>query len=160
MKTKLKSLSALAALVAAVSFSPMSAMAMGDGECMHQNEQHFKKMETELGLSAQQKQSVKDLHAKCRAQNEPLMKQMGTERRALRTLIHADTVNEAAIRAQSGKIAAIEADLAVQRAQAAQLMRALLTPEQVKKLKAIQEKHTCGMGKTPPCGEGHHKRNN
>lgn len=160
MKTPLKSISAIIAVIAAVSFSPTFASARGEGGCMHQHEQHFKKMETTLGLSTQQKQSVKELHAKCRTKNEPLMKQMGTERHALRVLIHADTIDEAAIRAQSGKIAALEADLAVQRAHTAQQMRALLTPEQIKKLKVMQEKTDCGMGKTPPCGGGHHKRGN
>jgi len=153
-------MSAIAAVVAAVSFSPISASAHMDEECMHQSGHHFKKMETELGLSAQQNEGIKDVLVKCHAQNEPLMKQLGTERHALRALIHADVVNDAAIRAQSGKIAAIEADLAVRRAHAAQQIRALLTPEQLKKLKAIQEKHNCGMDKTPPCGNRHHKRGN
>jgi periplasmic protein CpxP/Spy len=61
------------------------------------------------------------------------------ERRALRTLIQADTIDEAAIRAQSAKVAAIEADLAVQRAHSAQDFRKVLTPEQLQKFKAMQD---------------------
>ena len=70
----------------------------------------------------------------------PLLKQLATERRALRTIIQAEAVDEAAIRAQSAKVAAIEADLAVQRAHGAQEIRKVLTPEQIQKFKAIQER--------------------
>ena len=160
MKTAFKSIFAVAAIITAVSLSPVSASARGNGKCMPPDGQHFTKMEKELGLSAQQKQSVKDLHSKCRAKNEPTMKQLATERQALKTLVHADTVDEAAIRTQSGKIAALEADLAVQRAQSAQQMRALLTTEQLKKFKTLHEKCGCEMGGAPHCGKKHHKRSN
>lgn len=46
--------------------------------------------------------------------------------------------NEAAIRARSVKVAAIQADLAVQRAHVGQEIRKLLTPEQKLKLKEFQ----------------------
>lgn len=141
IKRTLASLSALAALVAAVSLSPMSASAhMGKGG-MGPAGAHCR-METELGLSAQQKQDIKALFTTCHTRNEPLIQRMRTERRALRKLIHAEKTDEAAIRAQSAKVAAIEADLAVRRAQAGQQMRALLTPEQVKKLKAVHDKRS------------------
>jgi protein CpxP len=54
--------------------------------------------------------------------------------------VQAETVDEAAIRAQATKVAAVEADLAVQRAHGAQEIRKVLTPEQIQKFKAIQEK--------------------
>ena len=65
---------------------------------------------------------------------------MVAERRSLRTLIQAETVDEAAIRAQSAKVAAVAADLAVQRAHGAQEIRKVLTPEQIQKFKSLQEK--------------------
>ena len=99
---------------------------------------HFKKMAKDLQLTAQQKQQLKEIFAKNRPQAEPLMKQFTAERRAMRALIQADTVDEAAIRAQSAKVAAIEADLAVQRAHVAQEIRGILTPEQIAKAKELQ----------------------
>jgi protein CpxP len=99
---------------------------------------HFNKMATELGLTNQQKQNVKDIFVKIRPQTEPLMKQLKTERRALRSLIQAETIDDAAIRAQSAKVAVVAADLAVQKAHVAQQIRTVLTPEQVQKFKELQ----------------------
>jgi protein CpxP len=140
MRTTIKTLAAAAALITAVSLAPAGASAfMGeDGPPMHG--QHFKRMATELGLSAQQKLDIKAIFQKDRAQFQPLMQQLKTEHRSLRSLIHADTIDEAAIRAQSAKVAAIQADLAVQRAHMSQEVHKLLTPEQVLKLKDFQAK--------------------
>jgi protein CpxP len=117
-------------------------------------------MATELGLSSQQKQDVKEIFAKSRPQAEPLMKQIKTERRALRELVQADAIDEAAIRAQSAKVAAVEADLAVQRAHVAQQIRAILTPEQVQKFKAIQAKRDSRMDEMPNRGSRRFNKDN
>jgi protein CpxP len=61
-----------------------------------------------------------------------------TERRALRDTIHAETIDETAIRAQAAKVASLEADLAVQRAHVSHDIRAVLTPDQLEKLKEMQ----------------------
>jgi Spy/CpxP family protein refolding chaperone len=47
----------------------------------------------------------------------PLIKEVVTERRTLRDAIHAEIIDETAIRAQAAKVASLESDLAVQRAQ-------------------------------------------
>ena len=62
-----------------------------------------------------------------------------TEKREMRALIQSGSADEAAIRAQAAKVAGAEADLAVQRAQMARQFRAILTPAQVEKFKAIQK---------------------
>lgn len=108
MITIIKSMPAIAAVVAAINFSPISASAHMGGKCMHQTEHDFEIMEKKLRLSTEQKQNIKGVHTKCRAQNELIMKQMGTEQHALKTLTHANTVDDPAIRAQSGKVTAIE----------------------------------------------------
>jgi protein CpxP len=141
MKATIKSILAGAAIVTAVSMAPVAATAHmgGDGPPSAGNhENHFKKMAKELQLTQQQKQQVKEIFAKNRPQAEPLMKQMHAERRALRSLVQADTIDEAAIRAQSAKIAAVEADLAVQHAHVAKEIRAILTPEQIAKQNELQ----------------------
>jgi protein CpxP len=138
MKHAGKGFAIAAAVVAAVSFSPVTSSAfMGEDGALPAGH-HFNKMATELGLSGQQKQDVKDIFVKIRPQTEPLMKQLKLERRALRTLIQAETIDDAAIRAQSAKVAVVEADLAVQKAHVAQQIRTVLTPEQVQKFKELQ----------------------
>ena len=150
MKTTIRTLAAAAALITAVSFAPTGASAFMGDDGPPMAGRHFKRMATELGLSAQQQQDIKAVFQKERHQLQPLMKQLMVERRALRTLIHADTVDEAAIRAQSAKAAAIQADLAVQRALTGQQVRKLLTPEQAQKLKDFQAKMESRHGKGGP----------
>ena len=91
-----------------------------------------------LGLSADQRASVKAILRKHQPEIKPLVDQLVTERRALRDTVRAATVDEPAIRAQSAKVAAMEADLAVKRAAVAHEIRAVLTPDQIEKLKTIQ----------------------
>jgi len=138
MKHAGKGFAIVAAVVAAVSFAPLTSSAfMGEDGSLPAGH-HFNKMATELGLSGQQKQDVKDIFVKIRPQTATLIKQLKTERRSLRTLIQADAVDETAIRAQSARVAAVEADLAVQKAHVAQQIRTVLTPEQVQKFKELQ----------------------
>ncbi len=105
----------------------------------HQFHRYFKKMATELGLTDQQKAQIKEIFKKERAEMKPIMTRMITERRNLRTLVQADKIDEAAIRAQAAKLATIEGDLAIQHAKVAGQIRAILTPAQVEKFKALQK---------------------
>ena len=97
-------------------------------------------MAAELGLSAQQRQEIKGILRNDQDQFLPLLKQLKSEHRSLRSLVQADTVDEAAIRAQSAKVAAILANLAVQRALIGQELRKVLTPAQIEKFKELQAK--------------------
>ena len=67
-----------------------------------------------------------------------MIREVVTERRALRDAIRAESFDESAIRSQAAKVAGLEADLAVQRAHVAHDIRAVLTPEQLQKLKELQ----------------------
>ena len=141
MKAAIKSILASTAIITAFAMVPITAFAnMGDEgpQPAGNHSSHFKKMAKELQLTDQQRQQVKEIFAKNKPQAEPLMKQMHAERRALRSLIQADTIDEAAIRAQSAKLAAVEADMAVQHARVAKEIRAILTPEQIAKQKELQ----------------------
>jgi protein CpxP len=106
----------------------------------HRGHRFFKKMSKELGLTDQQETQAKALRETSRTQNKPLFNTLMTEKRQLRTLVMSGSADEAAIRAQAAKVAAAEADLAVKRGQGAKQFLALLTPDQVIKLKAIQAK--------------------
>lgn len=138
MKSLVKNSLAVAAVLGVLALIPATSPAYMGEEGPPQPGKHFNSMVKDLQLTAQQKQQVKEILAKNRPQSEPLMKQFTTERRAMRTLIQADSFDEAAIRAQSAKMVSLEADLAVQRARIAQEIRAVLTPEQIAKAKELQ----------------------
>jgi len=100
---------------------------------------HLEKLAKELGLSEQQKTQIKEIFKTSRSQNRQLFVDLKAEKRQLRTLIF-NGGDEAAIRAESAKVAALQADLAVARGRCAQQVRALLTSDQIAKLKAhLQE---------------------
>ena len=98
----------------------------------------FARMMAQAGVTSQQKAAVKTILRNYQPTLEPLVKEVVTERRALRDTIRAETIDETAIRAQAAKVASLEADLAVERAHVAHDIRAVLTPEQIQKLKDMQ----------------------
>jgi protein CpxP len=104
-------------------------------------------MAKKLALSYQQKARMKEVFKKNQPQVKPIFTKMITEKREMRALIQSGSADEAAIRAQAAKVAGAEADLAVQRAQMARQFRAILTPEQVEKFKAIQKEKDARLDK-------------
>jgi protein CpxP len=139
MRTAWKTLSVAAALFSSVGMAQAATPGHMDGDGPPHSGNHLKKMAKDLGLDAQQKGQVKDILKTNHDQAKPLMDKLVAERRAVRALIQADTLDEAAIRAQSAHVAAVEADLAVNRALVAQKIRAVLTPDQIQKFKALQD---------------------
>ena len=93
-----------------------------------------------LDLSKEQTEQVKGIFRKHRDETAPLRKEMVSGRRELRNLIQSDKLDEAALREQVKKIAAMEGELAVRRARMSQEVRTVLTPEQIQKFRALQEK--------------------
>ena len=93
----------------------------------------------ELGLSEVQITKIK---AELRAEKEtlvPLLKSLYETRKGLRETIQDDG-NETAIRAASAKVAAVQADLAVERAKLRLKIAPVLTEEQLLKVKNFEEK--------------------
>lgn len=119
----------------------------------HQGERFFKRMAKELGLSDRQKIEAKALFEAGRAKHKPLHDALRAERHQLQTLVHSGSADEGAIRAEAAKVASLESDLAVQRAQQARQFRALLTQEQAAKLKEMKGKHKDAKG-FEGCQEG------
>lgn len=123
--------------------------------CCNQKEQwhhwghhkRFAELADKLALSDQQKAQMKEVFKKNQPQVKPIFTKLINEKRELRTLIQSGSADEAAIRAQAAKVAGAEADLAVQRAQMAKQFRAILTPEQVEKYKAIQKEKEARFNK-------------
>jgi periplasmic protein CpxP/Spy len=149
---KLRPLALFACMAATTAFGAQIAAAattpkdQTEQKCSEQHRRHgqrhnfLKKLARELGMSDQQKSQAWALLQKDRSENKPLFTAMMTERRQLRKLVMSGTADEAAVRAQSAKVASIQSDLAVKRAQQSKQLLALLTPDQVNKLQGILAK--------------------
>lgn len=99
----------------------------------------MKKMIATLGLSEEQKAQIKEILKAHKPAIQPMRKQFIMERRALRDLIQSGPGNESAIKDQVGKVSAIAAEMAVQRAQVYGEVRTILTQEQVEKFMDLQK---------------------
>ena len=104
------------------------------------NRTKMKKIEKKLGLTDAQKTQAKAIFQGNRDVVKPIFTTLHTEKNNLQALIHADTVDEAAIRAETAKIAGIQADLNVNRAKVGAQFRAILTPAQQAILKTVDHK--------------------
>lgn len=104
----------------------------------HGHQDH--RLAKELDLSKEQTEQVKAIFRKHRDATAPLRKEMVSGRRELRKLIQSDKPDEAAVREQVKKNASMDGDLAVGRARMFQEVRSVLTPEQIQKFRALQEK--------------------
>lgn len=113
----------------------------------HNGKRVFRMLARKLALTDQQKAQAKELWQQHRAQAKPLMADLRTQRQQLRQLVMSGSADEAAIRAQSAKVASLQADLAVQRAKGAKEFLAMLTPDQQAKLKAMEAKWADRMNK-------------
>lgn len=154
MKKAFRSMIVVAAL--AVSAAVVQAEPFQCGQCDGPPPagRHFRKITKELGLTADQKTQVQDIFRKRHEEARPIHEKLAVERKAEQALIQADTLDEAAIRAQAAKVAALHADMAVHRAQVSQDLRKVLTPEQFTKFKARQEQRGKGMDRRRAKGPG------
>lgn len=138
-----------AALAAAAILGTTLAFAAGDGggggawggirERIHQRL-------VQLGISADQRDQIREVLRGFMPEVAPLVKQSLQEHRTLRDTIRATPVDEAAIRAQSAKVAAIDAELAVKRALIVEKIRPILTPDQLKEVQKMEEEFHSRMG--------------
>lgn len=152
MKRNLRKLALLACITAAASFGSQTAFAEYTKAGMspagqqqkhrkgHRDGDFLKKMARELSLTEQQQAQARALFENNRAEHKPLMESLRVERGRMQELVHSGKADEAAIREQAAKMAAVQADLAVARARAAKQFLALLTPNQAAQLKELQSK--------------------
>jgi periplasmic protein CpxP/Spy len=95
----------------------------------------------ELELTDAQKEQIHELLEAQHENGEAARDAARTARATLHEAIHADVLDEAAIRAAAADVAALEADQAVARATVFQSIRQVLTAEQLAKLAEIKAKH-------------------
>ena len=135
MKTQTKIITAIAVATVIVTGSLAVAAKTGAGPVRGRIGERL----TELGVTDEQKAEAKAILKQHQPTAAPLVRSFVSERRALRELIHAEKVDESAIRAQVDKLAKVGGDLAVERAHIAHAMRGVLTPEQIQKLGTMRE---------------------
>jgi protein CpxP len=147
MKRFIRNTIIVASLALCTGIAQAEAAPCGTGDGPPHLGKHFKKISRELGLSADQKAQVQEIFKKGHEEARPILDKLAVEHRAERALIQADTVDEAAIRAQAAKLSALHADMAVHRAHMTQELRKVLTPEQFAKFKVMQDKRDQAMDK-------------
>ncbi len=114
------------------------------------------RMAKALGLTGEQKEKVKEIFRKNREETESLRKEMVSERRELRELVRSEKTDEAAIREEAKKIGSTSGELAIRRAKTFREVRAILTPEQVKKYDEFREKRDRRNDRSEKHGEEEH----
>lgn len=130
----------IAALTACAGIAQADAGACGGEHGGEQNHRHANKFAKKLGLTDAQKAQSKAIFQGNRDVVKPIMTSLRAEKKNLQVLMQADTIDEAAIRAETVKIAGIQADLNVNRAKVGAQFRAILTPAQLATLKTLQQK--------------------
>jgi Spy/CpxP family protein refolding chaperone len=169
-------LGAKLAVIISVIFISAGAFAMehGDGDgphgrhecgCMKSHEGHrgmrFKRfpwmLKRKLGLTGKQAGEISDIMKQGFKTGKPLFESIRTERHALMEV--ARSGDEAAVRAQAGKLADAEAAMAMHREQYRKKIVAVMTKEQAEKFdKMIAEfKEHKGRHEGKSCDKGHEK---
>ena len=101
----------------------------------------FKKIAKRLGLTNAQQAQAQAMFQANKEVVKPIVTHLRTEQQSLQALLHADRIDEPAIRAATARIAGIQADLNVNKARVNAQFRALLTPEQLTALQGSKPKH-------------------
>jgi protein CpxP len=91
-----------------------------------------------LELTDAQREQIRGIAKTHEAEFREIGERLRTARDGVNALVTADTVDEAAIRARSGELAAVEADAAVMRARVHQEVFSVLTAEQQAKAKELR----------------------
>ena len=102
------------------------------------NGRFFQRMAQRLNLTDDQKARIKTVLRAEKDTLTPLLGQLHAARMDLRAAIQANGANETTVRAASARVAAAEADLAVERLKLYGKLSPILTSEQRDKLKAFR----------------------
>ncbi len=117
-----------------------------------------------LGLDENQKETIRDIRSRHMKDAVSKMAAVRIARIELRDILAKDTVDMQAVGAKLNEIASLRTELRFSRIKAMEEVKALLTPEQRKKLREDMEKYRgperfrrggrCGMGMEAPDGRG------
>lgn len=113
-----------------------------------------------LLFSTEQNQQLDALLAKAKPELLPLYKQLHTERLKLRQMVRSEETKDADLKAMTLKMADIEYEILIRRAQLIRAIRKIATPEQLAKIDALeakrlkqQQKFLERLEKLPPQGD-------
>ena len=113
------------------------------------HERFIERLTEKLDLTAEQSQAV-DAAFQAQRQNwETNRPRMKAARETLEQRVHAETLDEKAIREAASAVAALQAERALDRARLHQTLRGILTPEQMERLRELHEERREGP-------HGHH----
>lgn len=129
------------AATAALAIAPVLLVAQpGHGPGPHHGRgRMMERLFERLDLTDDQKEAVHNTMLENREQTQALHEERIAKRRALGQAIHADFFDENAVRQAAADLAAVDADLAVRRAQMFQKINKVLTPEQRERMKDLIE---------------------
>jgi Spy/CpxP family protein refolding chaperone len=100
----------------------------------------LQRLAEKLDLTEAQRTQIHNLIAGEKAVLQPLLNRLHAARKDLRETIHADQANESSVRAAAAKVAAVEADLAVERRKLYGKIAPVLTDEQRQKLAELEQR--------------------
>ena len=129
----------LAALMAFSGIAQAEGVVNSEEQSGSSPQLNLKNLVKKLGLTDAQKVQAMVLFQSNKDVIKPIINSLRIERENLHALLHADTVDEVAIRAETAKIALIEAELNVNKAKIGVQLRTFLTPEQLMIFKTLQE---------------------
>ena len=139
MKKKMLVLAAALTIVAG-GFTASRLFAADEGAPGPWQGKIFQRIAEKLNLTADQRTQIRGILAGERGNLQPILSELHAARVSLRESIRASTANEAAVRAASAKVAAAEADLAVERMKLYGKIAPILTDEQLNQLAAFEER--------------------
>ena len=131
-------LALLVAALPAVGMPPDRGRGPGGGPGF-QDGHRLEHLALRLELSDGQREQLNEILAARFDAGFDARRAMFEARRTLEERIHAETLDEAAVRQAAAALAALEADAAVRRARHLQELRRILTPEQLAELEEMRE---------------------
>ena len=139
MKNKIFACS-LAAALAACGFIATKAFAADNAPNVPAHGRLLQRIADKLNLTADQRTQIKAVIAGEKDTLMPLLSAVHDARKNLRTAIRAGDANEASVRSASAKVAAAEADLAVERMKLYGKIAPILTDAQRQQLAGLQQR--------------------
>ncbi len=137
MKNKIL-ICALAAVVAVGGLLATKTFAADNPTAVATHGRFLQRIADKLNLTADQRTQIKAVIAGEKDTLGPLLTAMHDARKNLRTAIRADDASEASVRAASAKVAAAEADLAVERLKLYGKIAPILTVAQRQQLTSLE----------------------
>lgn len=139
MKKKMLILMAAFAIVAG-GLTTTRLLAADDGSSSQWHGKIFERIANELNLTPDQRSQIRSILADEKGNLQPLLSQLHATRVNLRDSIRASDASEASVRTASARVAAAEADLAVERMKLYGKISPILTDAQRQKIAAFEER--------------------